>query len=278
MLCRGLWTDIVIGPYLSFGVRSDSRHKFAQQLFEIHNKGTGVEQNRHVRCCTVLSRRNFKVAASCSLLGTLTTCGGTQNTTEVAVFNVLSYLYELEKGEPYVMKKAHDVYSGIGESELDQGSETKQPEACPKIVEVEDDESSNQRAERCECDQQVQLVAFSDANAHPTRDQLKMSAKEHDARQRAQTIFETFEGVKIIPLTGDLEDMYAKKRYSRKFDHVFLSTQHNHTLLKTPDADEARRLTDILADNAAVSIESPVCVVSSGNDLQHCFVDDTCSN
>lgn len=50
MLCRGLWTDVVIGPYLSFGVKCDSTHKFAQQLFEIHNKGTGVEQNRHVRC------------------------------------------------------------------------------------------------------------------------------------------------------------------------------------------------------------------------------------
>lgn len=73
-----------------------------------------------------------------------------QNSTEVAVFNVLSYLYELEKGEPYVMKKAHDVYSGIGESELDQGSRTNQlTESSPKVVEVEDEsgERSNQGAE-----------------------------------------------------------------------------------------------------------------------------------
>lgn len=81
----------------------------------------------------------------------------TQNTTEVAVFNVLSYLYELEAGEPYVMKKAHDVYSGIGESALDQGSHKTNQGAvdeasCPKIAELDDEDSegSNQEAsEKC---------------------------------------------------------------------------------------------------------------------------------
>lgn len=48
-----------------------------------------------------------------------------------------------------------------------------------------------------------------------------------------------------------------KQRYSRKFDHVFLSTQHSHTLQKTSD-EESKLFTNILADNAAVSIESSV--------------------
>lgn len=37
----------------------------------------------------------------------------------MAVFNLLSQLYELETGEAYRMAKAHDVYSGIGDAELD---------------------------------------------------------------------------------------------------------------------------------------------------------------
>jgi dynein assembly factor 3 len=48
VLCRGLWTDIIVSPYISFGVDCDAPNKLAEQLFEIHNKGTGVEQNRHV--------------------------------------------------------------------------------------------------------------------------------------------------------------------------------------------------------------------------------------
>lgn len=69
------------------------------------------------------------------------------------MFNVLSCLYELETGEPYIMKKAHDVYSGIGESALDQGSHESNQSAdevsCPRIVELDDEESegANQGAE-----------------------------------------------------------------------------------------------------------------------------------
>lgn len=69
------------------------------------------------------------------------------------MFNVLSYLYELETGEPYVMKKAHDVYSGVGESALDQGSHESNQSAdealCPRIIELVDEESEgvNQESE-----------------------------------------------------------------------------------------------------------------------------------
>jgi hypothetical protein len=63
VLCRGLWTDIVVGPYVSFGVQCDAPNKLAKQLFEVHNKGTGVEQNRHVgdlsACPLLLNVRGF---------------------------------------------------------------------------------------------------------------------------------------------------------------------------------------------------------------------------
>ncbi|RLN20944.1 hypothetical protein BBO99_00002562 [Phytophthora kernoviae] len=74
VLCRGMWTDIIISPYISFGVQCEKSNQFAEQLFEIHNKGTGVEQNRH-------------------------------NTVEIAIYNVLSYLYEIETGKMYKMDK-----------------------------------------------------------------------------------------------------------------------------------------------------------------------------
>ncbi|KDO30945.1 hypothetical protein SPRG_04133 [Saprolegnia parasitica CBS 223.65] len=98
VLCRGFWLDITVGPYISFGVDCFRSNKFADGLFEIYNKGSGCEQNRH-------------------------------NTAEVAVFNVLSCLHEIETGDIYKMAKAHDVYSGIGEDdakvvELDESNQT----------------------------------------------------------------------------------------------------------------------------------------------------------
>jgi hypothetical protein len=47
-------------------------------------QGTGTEQHRH-------------------------------NFAEVAVYNMLSYLWEIETGTVYKMAKAHDIYSGLGE-------------------------------------------------------------------------------------------------------------------------------------------------------------------
>jgi len=57
-------------------------------LFQVQNKGTGVEQYRH-------------------------------NTVEIAVFNIMSWLWEIETGEPYSMTKEHNIFSGLG-SELNE--------------------------------------------------------------------------------------------------------------------------------------------------------------
>jgi hypothetical protein len=61
----------------------------------------------------------------------------------------------------------------------------------------------------------------------------------------------------IIPLTGKLDDLYKKKRYARLFDHVFLSSQHCHTLQVDSDQD-IMGFTELLRDEAAVSVESPM--------------------
>ncbi|CAK4936688.1 unnamed protein product [Aphanomyces euteiches] len=197
VLCRGFWLDIIVGPYISYGVDCFRSNKFADGLFEIHNKGTGCEQNRH-------------------------------NTTEIAVFNVLSNLHEIETGEIYKMKKAHDVYSGIGE--IEDGKRNEVP------LSMMDGENDNNRFEVLD----------------EGRDEAQV-----DARKRAQRIVESFDGVKVILLSGDVQDLAKKPRYQHKFHHVHLSV-HATNLLTKPD--EERPLTDLLTDNARVSVESSVYV------------------
>ncbi|KAF0698049.1 Aste57867_11297 [Aphanomyces stellatus] len=198
VLCRGYWLDIVLGPYISYGTACHRSNKFADGLFEIHNKGSGCEQNRH-------------------------------NTTEVAVFNVLSILHEIETGQVYTMKKAHDVYSGIGELEdgkrdrphtIDDGRDTDNNNATPRFEELEE--------------------------VHDDHDEEQV-----DARKRAQRIVESFDGV--ILLSGAADDLAKKTRYQHKFDHVHLSVHATNLM-----TDAEHRLTDLLADEACVSVESSV--------------------
>ncbi|RHY41647.1 hypothetical protein DYB30_001413 [Aphanomyces astaci] len=144
--CRGYWLDIVVGPYISFGV-------------------------------------------DCY-----------RNTTEVAVFNVLSHLHEIETGDIYKMKKV------------------------------------GMTSTHWFCDQE-----------------------NVDARKRAQRIVESFEGVKVhtevILLSGAAVDLAKKRRYQRRFHHVYVSV-HATNLVTSPDVDAP--MTTLLADDAKVSVESSV--------------------
>lgn len=85
---RGYWIDVVNSPYVAFGVDCDKSTPHAEDLFHVQNKDTGVEQHRH-------------------------------HSVEVAVFNLLSYLWEIETGEAYLMAKKDDIYSGLGEDASD---------------------------------------------------------------------------------------------------------------------------------------------------------------
>ena len=62
---QGFWLDIVVGPYISFGVKIDSECSNAKQLFDVVNKGSGAEQHRH-------------------------------HTVDVAMYNILGYIWEIE--------------------------------------------------------------------------------------------------------------------------------------------------------------------------------------
>lgn len=88
----GFWGDIVGSPYFSFGIDSadpkpksgeDVKKTLVDGIFEILNKDSGTEQHRH-------------------------------HAVEVSLYNILAMLYEIESGTPYRMRKAHDLYSGLG--------------------------------------------------------------------------------------------------------------------------------------------------------------------
>ena len=62
---KGYWLDILIGPYVCFGIACDQSDKRSNLLFQVFNKGSGAEQHRH-------------------------------NATEVSLYNVMSLIWELE--------------------------------------------------------------------------------------------------------------------------------------------------------------------------------------
>lgn len=83
---KGYWSDVVVSPYFTFGYDSETPNAFAEGLYEIMNKGTGTEQHRH-------------------------------HVVEVAVYNLLSLLWEVETGSVYCMSKEHDIFSGLGKEQ-----------------------------------------------------------------------------------------------------------------------------------------------------------------
>ncbi|ETW08824.1 hypothetical protein H310_01331 [Aphanomyces invadans] len=215
--CRGYWLDIVVGPYIAFGVDCFRSNKFADGLFEIHNKGSGCEQNRH-------------------------------NTTEVAVFNVLSHLHEIETGDIYKMKKAHDVYSGIGE--IEDGKVRDGP--------VQEGDATSENNDHDDVLPRFEVLEDADTNAEKT-----------DARKRAQRIVESFDGVKVILLSGPAADLAKKPRYQRKFNHVHVSV-HATNLISSPDKDFP--ITNMCADRAKVSIEASVYLLPFKEDQRVAYM------
>lgn len=62
---KGYFLDILIGPYTAFGVQCQGNHDDKNELMNVVNKGTGVEQHQH-------------------------------NTVDLALFNIISWMWEFE--------------------------------------------------------------------------------------------------------------------------------------------------------------------------------------
>jgi dynein assembly factor 3, axonemal len=115
---RGFWGDVVNSPYISFGIYCETPNEFAKDLYKILNKGTGAAQHRH-------------------------------HTVEISIYNILSFLYEMENGRIYEMRKKHDIYSGLGVKDKD---ETEEDGVVIVEEEVEDEkEPDEERTRNIEC-------------------------------------------------------------------------------------------------------------------------------
>lgn len=157
---RGYWIDVVNSPYIALGVECDRAAPFAESLFEVSNKGGPTEQHKH-------------------------------HAVEVAVFNVLSFLTEVETGAPYAMAKAHDVYSGLGEDASD--------------------------------------LAWHAANTDDAAKAKSDEARRAQALARAKCIVETLSACRVSLIKGGVEALYGK-RHQGSFDAVHLSVSAAHHL------------------------------------------------
>lgn len=218
VLCRGLWTDIVVGPYISFGVHCEKPNKFVDQLFEVHNKGTGVEQNRH-------------------------------NTGEVAVYNILSYLYEIETGNMYQMEKEHDIFSGIGDAEEPQADATLNDSNISRFEEV-DEETNQSKGNREEIWEQGAGICGSKTKRKALQD------------------------VKVVPLSGNIDELFSKKRYAGIFDYAFISSQLCHSLQPCEESEKgaSASISNILKDGAIIDIESSVFMIPLNEEQKSHYV------
>ena len=221
---KGYWGDIVSSPYFSFGVDVDSRivdttdrkalseavvsahggygaaqcHKHVEGLFEIMNKNTGTEQHRH-------------------------------HTVEVAMYNMFSYLWEIETNSPYRMAKVHDIYSGLGAEAGFAEDIAKQAEGEKKAKKIESDLGLIE--EEQEGDEEGEKSLTIEPPPPPTV--VEEAAKDGGGNddqvvdelakeiQRAECIVEGLSGIKIFPMVGTPETTLYRHLESGKYRHYF---------------------------------------------------------
>jgi len=181
---RGFWLDVVVSPYAAFGVECERVNEYAEGLFQVLNKGTGTEQNRH-------------------------------HTVEVATYNIMSYLWEIETNKMYEMRKKNDIFSGLGEDASDVivyangEAEVADPSKEPKA----DDASV--------ADKPPPVPNTSQPLAPPTLSQAekqeRMEKKRiRQAASRARNIVEAIDNVKFFPICGTIDSMYNKSKFTKK--------------------------------------------------------------
>jgi len=215
----GFWGDVAGSPYFSFGIDTADpkgallaeEKKLINCIFEILNKDSGTEQHRH-------------------------------HAVEVSLYNILAMLYEIESGAPYRMRKAHDLYSGLGgidnlfdkegdkaESDTDtttnsgavksvedtEKEKEKEGKPMPSIEEGEDGDDGDMPSVEGLVTKKTKSAADGVPGVALTEDQLAAQAarqaqldREHEELvldqmlRRAENIVDTLDGVKIYPVTG----------------------------------------------------------------------------
>jgi hypothetical protein len=248
-MCRGFWLDLTVSPFVAMGLECETPNSQAEGLFTIQSKNSGTEQWRH-------------------------------NTVEIAVYNCLAWMHEIETGQQYLMRQEHKVYSGLGDKLAASDASRMIPETLMEALAVDENEDGDDggdknkeegegkkgkdapataAAEPSEKDDSIFDLAAQAAPASPKakakaaklkQDEEQARQDHADALRRAQTIVQSLAGVKIRVLTGNLFDLCRKKSYQGKFDKVVLSTQSCHLLKEA-------NMAALLAPGAEVCVESP---------------------
>lgn len=259
---KGYWGDITMGPFVTFGIDADTRitymresrglsdatantkaletvvfadagagavelHKLTENIFEIYNKNTGTEQHRH-------------------------------HTVEVAMYNMFSYLWELETGKAYVMTKANDIYSGLG-AESGLQADLKVKAAEDKVTKKMEDailspieeEGGKQESEGGresegidaaivipplppvqEKEKEKHVKSAEDLEADATIERKREEIELAKAIQRAETIVDSLEGVSVKLMQGmpDTALFSHLSKFANFFDGAFVSTRSLGTI------------------------------------------------
>mmetsp|Transcript_15660 Transcript_15660/g.27320 ORF Transcript_15660/g.27320 Transcript_15660/m.27320 type:complete len:475 (+) Transcript_15660:274-1698(+) len=156
-LRRGFWSDVVVGPYASFGISCDQPNQHAKDLFQIQSKGTATEQHRHTAV-------------------------------HVSVYNILSYLHEIETGKVYQMTKAHDIFSGLDKTNM----------------------SCTPEADTQQCD----------PTQHPQHEFAMDCAKNIMEMKDYITI--------VLMTGQKFDATFDKPKFNNHFDMIWVSNQHAH--------------------------------------------------
>jgi len=209
---RGFWLDIIVSPYPAFGVSVEPVNQFAKDLFYITNEGTGTEQHRH-------------------------------HAVEVATYNVMSYLWEMETKSKYEMKKKDDIFSGLGGDLSDAILKTEESKKSDAAAANEKD--GQKRGETVNGNEQAESKKSALENSvkpKPPAPSEESEAEKLEKRERirirqaanrARNIVSTLKDVKIFPMSSIEENsvqktLLSKSKFQNFFDHVFVSQHAVH--------------------------------------------------
>jgi dynein assembly factor 3 len=183
----------------------DPRANHAWQLFDIQGRHLGSEQWRH-------------------------------HAVELSVYNILSWLFEIETGRQYAMRREHDVYSGLAEANLipaayaaaTAASAPAKPAAAPAAVPAVSDSSARGASRAAEtAPQGVRAASASGADVAPQAAAAGAASAAKtagpppvllraEAAARARTIGRAFQGVTVSWMAGDMAEWMARGKLAGK--------------------------------------------------------------
>ena len=133
----------------------------------------------------------------------------------------MSYLWEIETGQTYAMRKKNDIFSGLGEDASDivvyatpDGEKPKEdPNAGTGAGDKEEkDAAKSKEAEEMEVAKQERLE----------------KRRLRQAASRARNIVDMLENIKVFPVSGGVDALYGKQKFASKFDIAYVSQHGCH--------------------------------------------------